>query len=224
MSADETIYIIEAEMRRSYDRLKKIEKKAELTEAEKIRIGEVTNYNKHVKRLIEVYQRDRSIAFGRIPPHDLELEKVILGTLILHCKPPEPGKLNSNPSLAAWESLQRIKGLLRPDHFYSEVHGLIYKVVQSLEQPDGRSVYERLRKEGLSEKCGGLAYIAGLTGLVVNALQEQNALILIQFAIKRKLIMVGANLMEGSYNDGADALECLEGAISEINGVQAWIK
>lgn len=219
MTPDETIYIVEAEMNRASERVKKILRKAEMSEAEKIRVGEVTNFHKHIKRLIEVYNRDRSIAFGKIPPHDLDLERVVLGTLMLQCKKPEDPKLQM-----IHESVQKIKTFLQPEHFYSEVHGIIYKAVLSLEQPDGRSVHEHLRKEGLSELVGGLAYIAALTGLVVNALQETNARLLIEFAIKRKVIMIGANFMSEGYNDASDAIELLETADKEIKEAIAWIK
>lgn len=214
-NADETIHIVEAEMARTMAKVKRIEKK-EMTEAEKIRVGEVYQFHKHVKRLIEVYNRDRAIAFGRIPPHSIELEKLILGTLILECRPSRYPKLD--------ESIARVKKLLQPDHFYSEVHQIIYKAVISLEQPDGRSVYEKLRKEGLSEVIGGLAYIASLTGLVVNSYQEENAMVLVEFALKRKLIMIGATFMDRGYDNTSDALEALESAIKELDDTHKWIK
>lgn len=213
MNQDETIYIVEAEMARADQRLKKVSRKAELSEAEKIRMGEVTNFHKHIRRLIEVYNRDRSIAFGRIPPHAEELERSVLGALMLHVKPS-----------AMTESLQRIKSFLRPEHFYNDAHQEIYKAIVNLSEPDVQSVHNQLRREGLSEKVGGPAYIAGLTAGVVNGFQEQNARILVEFAIKRKLIMIGTEFMSEGYNEASDALEVLQAAKEEINTTEAWIR
>lgn len=220
MSPDETIYIVEAGMRRQLEQVKKIERKAEQTEQEKIRIGEVYQYQKHVKRLIEVYQRDRSIAFGKVPPHDDKLESEIIGAMMLHC---QPMVFDGNVSPIT-ESLQRIKKFLQPDHFYREAHGIIYKAIISLEQPDARSVHEHLRKEGLSELVGGFTGIVSHTLGVVNGYQELNARVVLEFAIKRKVITIGFDFSTGGYDDTTDALELIEGAKKQIEDTIAWIK
>lgn len=221
MNADETIYIVEAEMNRTLQRVKKIEKKAEMTEAEKIRVGEVYQFHKHVKRLIEVYNRDRAIAFGKRPPHAEELERAILGAMMMHSRKVyvEGDKLSPMT-----ESLERIKKFLQPDHFYKEVHSLIYKAIIALEEPDVESVYRYLRKEGLSDQVGGPAFIAGLTSGVVSGYQELNARVVMEYAIKRRVISIGFDFSEGGYDDTTDALELIESARKQIEDTIAWIK
>ena len=52
---------------------------------------------------------------GKIQPQNIELEKFILGSIIY--KP---------------ECYDLVSALLRPEHFYNENHGIIYKAISSL--------------------------------------------------------------------------------------------
>src|ERR1700751_2558789 len=89
------------------------------------------------------------------PPHNLEAEQSVLGAIML--------------SARALYALVIEEGL-RPEDFYRERHGLVYRAMLSLyddsEPVDVLTVTDRLRQTGKLEEVGGAATVDELTGLV----------------------------------------------------------
>src|SRR6478609_10854776 len=79
---------------------------------------------------------------GKLPPQALDLEEAILGALMLEKN-----------------ALTAVVEFLRPEHFYSEAHKLIYEAIIDLfkasDPIDMRTVVAQLRKNGKLELVEG---------------------------------------------------------------------
>lgn len=128
----------------------------------------------------------------KLPPHDLTLEKYVLGGVILEPK-----------------ILPEVIEAIGVDEFYHTQHQLIYgsliKLFGKGEPIDEVTVSEQLKRDG-----GNIEY---LNTLVVNTIPDPKILtycyILKQLYIKRQIIETDNNTLERVYDPGEDALELL---------------
>ena len=130
-------------------------------------------------------------AIDRAVPHNLEVERALLGSILL-----DNGALNI--------TLEHIV----KDDFFSEAHRLIFeKMVEISEKNrtiDLVTLSEELSKEGLLEKVGGAAYLAALTdGVPVgsSAAISEYSRIVKEKSLIRRLINASNNVIS----------RCLEG-------------
>lgn len=144
--------------------------------------------------------RDISESLGKLPPQAPDLEEAVLGALMLEKN-----------------ALTAVIEFLRPEHFYSEAHKLIYEAIIDLfknsEPVDMRTVVNQLRKNGKLELIDGNgAYkIAELTSKVSSAANiEYHARIIIENAIKRSLIEIASQIHHDAYEDTTDVFELLD--------------
>ena len=110
---------------------------------------------------------------GKIPPQDVEMEKVVLGAILLEKN-----------------ALTQVVDILKPEVFYSAQHQLIYNAIQSLfssSNPiDILTVTAQLQKTGELVSAGGAYYISSLTTRVGSSAHvEYHARILLQKHIQR---------------------------------------
>lgn len=136
---------------------------------------------------------------GRIPPQALEIEEAVLGGMLIE-----------------QDALLSVMGMLKDSDFYKPAHKNIFTSMQKLfmdNQPvDMLSVENDLRDQGLLEACGGSYYISDLTRSVSSAANiEYHAQILIEKAIKRKLILECTQTIQTSYEPDTDPYNVLEG-------------
>ncbi len=142
--------------------------------------------------------RDISESLGKLPPQALDLEEAVLGALMLEKN-----------------ALTAVIEFLRPEHFYSEAHKLIYEAIVDLfknsEPVDMRTVVNQLRKNGKLELVEGAYKIAELTSKVSSAANiEYHARIVIEMAIKRNLIEIASQIHHDAYEDTTDVFELLD--------------
>ncbi|MEE3447747.1 MAG: replicative DNA helicase [Bacteroidales bacterium] len=135
--------------------------------------------------------------YGRIPPHDLELEEVVLGAIMVE-QGAEIDVLN----------------ILSADSFYTDSHKKIYEAIlqlSSAQQPiDLYTVIEQLSKNGTLEDVGGAYYIASLTEKVGSAAHlEFHSRILQQKYIQRQLIKIATEIEDKSYDPTTDVDDIL---------------
>lgn len=219
MTLDQTIMIVEAETRRQMEAVKRVERKTELSEDEKIRIGNAYKFYRAVTGLIETVKRDKAAMFGRMPPHADDVEEAVLGGCILESQGAvRNGKIYPPP-------LDRISGYLFPEHFYSERHRFIYSAL--LELPADKrelvGLHAKLRQNGHIEAVGGATYLVELTNKVSNTSNiEYHAHVLIDFAMKRRLIMLGSDLVSQGLDEMQDPHELFEKAKEELITLQGW--
>ncbi|MDT8346765.1 MAG: replicative DNA helicase [Flavobacteriaceae bacterium] len=145
-----------------------------------------------------------SLRKGKIPPHAVELEAVILGAIMIDTK-----------------GIEDTIDILRPEMFYKESHQHIYTAVCNLFQApnpiDILSVSAELKRMGKLEACGGDFYLIQLSQQVASSAHiEYHARIVQQKYIQRSLITISSEIIELAYEDGADVFELIDQAESKI--------
>jgi len=144
---------------------------------------------------------------GKVPPHDVDLEEVLLGAMLLES-----------------EALTDVVDILSPDSFYKPEHQKIYEAIIDLfakqEPIDIITVTSRLKSMGTLAEVGGAYYVSKLTDRVAgSANAEFHARIIEDKAIQRELIRIGADLYHESYCDTSDVLDLLDTVGKQIEHV-----
>ena len=143
----------------------------------------------------------------RIPPHNGEAERSVLGSALLDK-----------------DALFDVVELLTPDDFYSETHKEIFKAITDLYKRsapvDALTVSEELKKRNSLEMVGGRAYIATLSADVPSTSNAaEYAKIISQKASLRRLISTADDIVQKSYEENMDTnaiLDFAEQGIFEI--------
>ena len=130
----------------------------------------------------------RRIAPDRVPPHNLEAEESVLGSMMLSA-----------------EAIADVVEILHPEDFYRSANGKIFEVLRSIyargEPVDAITAVEELRRRGILEEVGGHLYIHELVEQVPTpAAAASYARIVSQHALLRRLISAAADIMEMGYS------------------------
>src|SRR6202162_2999253 len=144
---------------------------------------------------------------GRVPPHDLDAEMSVVGSILL------------DPL-----SIAKILQFLHPEDFYRENNGQIYRAALDLfaagEPIDNVTLAAQLQTMGLLDRVGGRAQLASMQGAVPTAANiEYYGRIVKEKAYKRRLISAGSNIAGFGYDDGIEAEEAINQAQSLVFGV-----
>jgi replicative DNA helicase len=147
------------------------------------------------------------LAAGRIPPHDLDAEISILGSILL------------DPL-----SIAKVLQFLHPEDFYRENNGQIYRAALDLfaagEPIDNVTLAAQLQTMALLERVGGRAQLASMQSIVPTAANiEYYARIVKEKAYKRRLISAGGNIAGFGYDDSIEAEDAINQAQSLVFGV-----
>ncbi len=139
-------------------------------------------------------------ATGKIPPHDIEAEKAVLGAMLLD-------KHAVSPAIE----------LLQPDYFYSTANEKIFGGMLELytrnTEIDVITLREELRRTGHLENVGGSAYLNELVSTVVSSANvEAHAQIVAEKFMLRTLIGTMSQNVQKCYDNREDAF----GLIDEI--------
>lgn len=138
------------------------------------------------------------MARAKIPPHNLEAEASILGSLLIDK-----------------DAVITVAPILQPEHFYKEAHKRIFRAVLDLyedrEAIDLVTVTDKLKKKKSLKRIGGSAYLASLIEKVpTSAHAEMYAQIVKDAATKRELISAASKLVEVSFDEGKKIQEILD--------------
>ena len=143
----------------------------------------------------------------RLPPHNLEAEKAVLGAILI------------NPV-----SMNRVIEILNPDFFYSPSNRLIYDAMFTLynqNKPlDALCLSDYFQNQNKLDDIGGREYLSELMlDTVLSSNIEYYANIIKENALKRKLIWAGSSIIEETYKNptAQDSLEIAEKFIFEIS-------
>jgi replicative DNA helicase len=123
----------------------------------------------------------------RSPPHNLEAEQALLGAMMV----------NNVVS-------DKVNSFLRPEHFFEGLHARIFEVASSLIREGKPATPVTLKNyfendETLND-IGGTAYLARLAASatsIINA--EEYGMTIYELAVRRKLINIGTDLVNESY-------------------------
>ena len=134
-------------------------------------------------------QRDSSNIGGRVPPHDMEAEKSVLGALLIDK-----------------DAIVKVVEFLRPKHFYKPAHEHIFNAIMTLyekrEPADLVTVPNQLKKMKELENVGGVTYLTELVNSVPTAANiEAYARLIRNDAIKRSLITVSSEIGEMAFEE-----------------------
>jgi len=137
---------------------------------------------------------------GKIPPHNLEAERAVLGAVLLE------------PSVLA-----RAIELLTPDEFYKDAHRKVFagmvRLFERGEAADALTVTEELRRAGELDEVGGQATLATLVEEAAVATQFTTyALMVREKALLRELIRVGREMAEQGFDEVEDVQVLLDRA------------
>jgi replicative DNA helicase len=142
-----------------------------------------------------------------VPPHDLDAEMSVIGSVLL------------DPL-----SVAKVLQFLHPEDFYRENNGQIYRAALDLfaagEPIDNVTLAAQLQTMGLLDRVGGRAQLASMQGAVPTAANiEYYGRIVKEKAYKRRLISAGSNIAGFGYDDGVEAEEAINQAQSLVFGV-----
>lgn len=144
---------------------------------------------------------------GKIPPQAVDIEKAVLGALMLDRN-----------------ALTAVIDILHPDVFYKDAHQKIFESIQSLfaksEPIDILTVTNELKSNGNLDIIGGPYYITQLTQGVASAANiEYHARILLQKFIQRELIRISGEVIRDAYEDTTDVFELMDKAEQDLFSV-----
>lgn len=136
----------------------------------------------------------------RIPPHSEEAETCVLGSLLIDK-----------------DAVVTVAEFLRPEHFYKETNGLIYKAILDLYEErkpiDIVTLKEKLKKQKNLTKVGSSSYLTSLVNAVPTAAHvEQYGKIVRDNYTKRELISAAGKIAENAFDEGQEATGVLDQA------------
>ena len=137
---------------------------------------------------------------GMIPPQAIELEKSVLGAMML--------------------DQEALFGHIYDMHeglFYKTEHQVIFSAIRMLTNSkhdvDMLTVVEELRREGNLESAGGAFYISQLTSNVVSAAHmEYHLQILTEKYMQREVIRTSTESIKAAYDETCDVVQLLDNA------------
>ncbi|MBV8155840.1 MAG: replicative DNA helicase [Candidatus Eremiobacteraeota bacterium] len=148
-------------------------------------------------------------SIDRIPPHNLEAEMAVLGSILVDK-----------------EMLEMVDEILRPGDFYAHVHQTIYDALLDLYRNDPRGpidkivLSEELRRREALERVGGLSYVSALMDTVQTAASAKYyATIVHEKAILRSLIHAGTEITQNGFEGEEDVTEALERSQQLVFGI-----
>lgn len=140
----------------------------------------------------------------RIPPHDKEAERSVLGSMLLNN-----------------DIIISLADLLSPNDFYEKNHGGIFKAMVEL-NAGGRSVdiitlNSKLTEMGMPETVADIGFLTGLADFVPNSANAMEyAQIVQQKAILRRLINAAADIEADCFRSGLSLDDVLDRAEKQI--------
>lgn len=139
-------------------------------------------------------------AIERLPPHNIEAEQAVLGSLLIDR-----------------DAIIRVASFLRPDDFFRGAHAILYQALLDLYNrrtpADFVTVVDELERTGRLAEAGGVAYLTELLSVVPSAVHvEYYARIVERTATLRRLINAGTEIVRLGFDERIEAEEAIERA------------
>lgn len=141
-----------------------------------------------------------STVVERLPPHNIEAEQSVLGSLLIDR-----------------DAIIKVASYLKPEDFYISANGLIYKAVVELynrrEPTDFVTLSDELERRDQLEEVGGVTYLSSLLNTVPTAVHvEYYGRIVERQATRRRLIDAGTEIVGIGFKDEVDTEDALDEA------------
>ncbi len=156
---------------------------------------EERNQNQYQNKQIA---KEFTLADGKIPPNAVEVEKLILGALLIDKK-----------------GFTDTFDLITAEIFYDNKHSIIFNAISNLFKNNSSidiiTVIQELKKTEKLVLAGGESYVIGLSVLVSSSAHiEQHVRLVLEKFILRSLISMSSNVIENSYKESTDVFQLLE--------------
>jgi replicative DNA helicase len=140
-----------------------------------------------------------------IPPHDDELERAALGSLLADDQAIDAARQNH----------------LRQEDFYSRAHQRIFETISALDvhnlTPDIQTVIQELKQNGKLDEAGGAAYVSSLTSVVPSSANiEYYIQSVLDHSLRRSLLRVASEIGVTAYDESMQSHEILDKAEESI--------
>lgn len=159
-------------------------------------------------------KKDKTILFtefgGKLPPQALELEKAVIGAILIDA-----------------DAILLVTNIINSSMFYNtnnkDVYSCMEEMLSRAESIDMLTVTQKLKSKGLLEKIGGAVAVNAYANSVSTAGNiEFHARIIAQKHIARQLIKICSISMQQAYSDEVDIFEVVDGlgnGLVEINAI-----
>jgi replicative DNA helicase len=146
-------------------------------------------------------------AIAKVPPHSLEAEESLLGSLLIDK-----------------DAIIKVADLVMPQDFYKEAHKIIYDTIKEIygrqEPIDIVALANRLEEKKQLTTVGGRGYLAQLSNAVATSGNVTNYANIIQRkATLRRLQQAAAEISQLSFNEEREIDEILDETEKKIFGV-----
>jgi replicative DNA helicase len=143
----------------------------------------------------------------KVPPHSTELERALLGGLMLEKN-----------------GMERVGESLSADVFFHQSHRLVYEAMLGLSQKqsavDFNTIMGELNETGRLEDIGGETYLMELLESVISSSNlESHARLLKDKLIARKIISTASRIIEECYDEPEDVGKLLQESEESIFGI-----
>ncbi len=144
------------------------------------------------------------MAVQKVPPHSDEAEKSVLGSILIDK-----------------DAIVQVSEFLRPDHFYQNKHGDIYRAMVALfearEPIDLVTLPQKLKSMKLLVGVGGVSYLSTLVEGVPSSANIRHYGEIIQgYYTRRRLIADSSFMIEMSFDEGSDIAGILDNAEQKV--------
>lgn len=143
----------------------------------------------------------------KIPPHNLEAEQSVLGSLLIDR-----------------EAIYKVLDILSPDDFYREAHKIIYETMRELtgkhEPIDIIAVANKLKEKKVLEDVGGQSYLSSLSNVVPTSSHISHYANIVQKkATLRRILSTATELTSLGYDEDTDVEHLLDKAERSVFSV-----
>lgn len=150
-------------------------------------------------------------SLAKIPPQAIELEKAVLGAILLEK-----------------DAIDQVIDVLKPGCFYLEAHNLIFNAILNLysqtQAIDLLTVTAELTKMSSLAKIGGVYYLTELTDRVVSSANIiDHSRIVLQKFIAREYIKCSAEAINDCYNEEVEITEIISKSQFQIDELTSKI-
>lgn len=141
---------------------------------------------------------------NRIPPHSVESEQSVLGSILLDK-----------------DAIVVVSEIISPEDFYKKSHEVIYKAMiklsNELKPMDIVTISDELKKQGYLDDIGGITYLSELSTIVPTTTNVGHyADIVKKKSIIRKLIKASNEIISISYKESYSVEEMIDEAEKKI--------
>ena len=152
-------------------------------------------------------QRPSPFVDDRLPPHNIEAEEAVIGSILI-----EPS------------TLEVLSGFLEPDHFFREQNRWCYEACLAAQDAgvalNEVTIAQELDRKGHLQDVGGPGYLARLAAMVPTSLHaEHYGHIVRRTGLMRHLIAATGRISRAAYQAGDDIAEALNVAFTELESV-----